>query len=472
MDLSSLSTEDLMALKSGDLSKVSTEGLTALRGGTSGGSAPEGGVSKVIFQGAGNVAAGLVRGAGSIGATILAPVDMAKDALAGKGLSLDSNRQRRADMDATLKDFGAQPDSLLYKAGKLGGEVAGTAGAGGAVANGLRVAGAAPALVDAVASGGLAGGGNALVRAAGGAINGAATAGLADPQEAVKGGVIGGAIPGAVKLGGMAGSALADAAEAGSRRLMQSAIKPTIAQRKSGDAETAIDTLLQYGINPTKGGVNKLKALVDDLNTQISGAINSSNATVDKQKVLDALDTVRTRFATQVSPTKDLNAIQGVADDFAAHPSLPGTDIPVQVAQDMKQGTYRVLSKKYGEAGSAETEAQKGLARGLKEEIATAVPAVGPLNAEESKLLTTLSVAERRALLEANKNPMGLAALAHNPLGWAAFMADRSAAFKSLAARMAYSVAAPAAAATGRVLGGAAANPLLRSAGEMTATSP
>ena len=33
-DLSKLSTEDLLALKSGDLSKVSTEGLMALKGQT------------------------------------------------------------------------------------------------------------------------------------------------------------------------------------------------------------------------------------------------------------------------------------------------------------------------------------------------------------------------------------------------------------------------------------------------------
>jgi hypothetical protein len=109
-----------------------------------------------------------------------------------------------------------------------------------------------------------------------------------------------------------------------------------------------------------------------------------------------------------VSPTKDLGAIKGVADDFAAHPNLPAGDaIPVQQAQEMKKGTYKVLSKKYGEAGSAETEAQKGLARGLKEEVANAVPGVEGLNAEESKLMTTLDVAERRALLEMNKNPVG-----------------------------------------------------------------
>lgn len=429
-----------------------------------------------IVQGAGNLAAGVVRGAGSIGATILAPVDMAKDALDGKGLSLASNRQRRADIDGGLKELGADPNSILYKGGKLAGEVAGTAGAGGLIANGARAVGAAPALVDAIASSGLAGGGNALTRAAGGAITGGASAALVDPETAGTGAVIGGALPGAVTLAGKAGNAIYDAAQSGAqgvaKKLMQSAIKPTIAQRKSGDADTAIQTLLDYGISPTKAGVNKLRALIDDLNTQIGDAVGNSTATVSKQKVLQALDDVRGNFTSQVSPTKDINAIQGVADDFAAHPQLPTDAIPVQTAQDMKQGTYRVLAKKYGEAGSAETEAQKGLARGLKEEIASAVPGVGPLNAEESRLLTTLSVAERRALLEANKNPMGLAALAHNPLSWAAFMADRSGAFKALAARMVNN-AVPAAGTAGQKLLDATANPLLRTTGlEAASASP
>lgn len=427
-----------------------------------------------IKQGAGNFVAGAVRGAGSIGATLLAPVDMAKDALDGKGLSLASNRQRRADMDATLKDFGADPNSVLYKTGKLTGEIAGTAGAGGLVANGARALGASAPLADAIASGGLSTSGNALTRVAGGAISGAATAGAVDPSQAGAGTVIGGALPGVVKVAGVAGNALSDAAQAGGRRLMQSAIKPTIAQLKSGDAQTAIDTLLKYGISPTKAGVEKIKGLIDDLNNQVSGAIGSSTATVSKQKVLDALNDVRAKFTNQVSPTGDLNAIDGVANDFAAHPALPAGDaIPVQQAQTLKQGTYGVLSKKYGQMGSAETEAQKGLARGLKEEVASAVPGVQGLNAEESKLITTLNVSERRALTEMNKNPVGLTALAHNPIAAAGFLADRSAAFKAIAARLISNAAVPAAGYAGQKLVTGAGNPLLRAAGlEATSANP
>lgn len=420
----------------------------------------------------GNLAAGAVRGAGSIGATILAPVDAAARALnGGKPVNVGGfdivGQDRRAGMDGGLQEMGADTDSLAFKTGKIGGEIAGTAGAGGVVANAARGLGAAAPVVDAIASGGFAGGGNMLTRIAGGAVNGGATAGLVNPGETGVGAGAGAVLPPGVKLAGMAGNALSEAAQAGAKKLMQSAIKPTLAQRASGDADTAIETLLQYGISPTKGGVNKLRDLIDGLNTEIGNKISASTATVPKQKVLDKLDEVRDVFRNQVSPTKDLGAIEGVGQDFAAHPNfpLPQTSIPVQAAQKLKQGTYKVLQGKYGEAGSAETEAQKGLARGLKEEIATAVPGIQGLNEQESRLIKTLDVAERRALLEMNKNPVGLTALAHNPLAAAGFMADRSAAFKSLAARLINNAAVPAAGYAGQKVISAASNPLLRSAG-------
>jgi len=393
-------------------------------------------------QQAGNLAAGLVRGAGSIGATLLAPVDVASDLIAGKGLTLEANRERRQAMDNALSMIGADTDSLAYKGGKLAAEVAGTAGAGGAVANTAAripgVAAAAPNLITAIRTAGLQGG-NPLVRAAGGAISGGVSAGMVNPEEAEAGAVVGGVLPGAIqvagKVGQVVGNAVSSAAQNQARKLMQSAIKPTIQQLKTGEADTAVQTLLDYGISPTKKGVEQLRQLIDAKNAEIAGEIAGSGATVDKGAVLTRLNDVRNKFGAQVSPTSDLEAIQRVADDFAAHPNVPQS-IPVTQAQELKQGTYKVLSNKYGQLGSAETEAQKALARGLKEEIATQVPAVSALNAEESRLLKTLNVAERRALMDANKNPMGLAALASNPVSWAAFMADRSAAFKALAARM------------------------------------
>lgn len=420
-----------------------------------------------------NIVAGLLRGAGSIGATLLAPVDIAKDAIDGKGLSLDSNRQRRADMDAALSNpdlpvlGGADTNSTAFKLAKLGGEIAGTAGAGGVVANGLSkvpvIAEAAPSLINAIRSGGF-GAGNLATRTAGGAINGAVTAGMVDPENIGAGAVIGGALPGAAMVAGKAGEYAADALQSGAKKMMQSALKPTIAQLRTGDAQAAIDTLLKYGINPTKGGVENMRGMIGDLNTDIADRIAGSSASLNKADVLKSLDGVRSQFAKQVSPTADLSAIENVANDFAAHPALQGEQIPVQLAQELKQGTYRVLAKKYGQIGSAETEAQKGLARGLKEGIADAVPEVGALNAQESELINALKVSERRALMDMNKNPIGLAGLAHNPLAFAAFMADKSALFKSLVARSMQGMSGPTAN-TGGLLTSAMQQPILRSGG-------
>jgi hypothetical protein len=77
-------------------------------------------------------------------------------------------------------------------------------------------------------------------------------------------------------------------------------------------------------------------------------------------------------------------------------------------AQTMKQGTYTVLKGKYGEQGSASVEAQKALARGLKEEIATQFPEISGLNQAESKLLDLQPVLERAVNRISNHQLIGI----------------------------------------------------------------
>jgi hypothetical protein len=238
-------------------------------------------------------------------------------------------------------------------------------------------------------------------------------------------------------IGGGEGAKIASPAFRGAAQdLMQSALKPSIKALKDGSAAKAISTMLDEGINVTKGGVEKLRSKIGELNDQIFEAIKSSPATVDKSKVANELRSTLNRFERQVTPNADTAAIEKAWTEFLEHPLLAGkNEIPVALAQELKQGTYGALKNKYGQLGSADVEAQKTLARGLKEGIAEAVPEVAGLNAQESKLIGALNLTERRAFLEANKNPMGLALLAKNPEAWAAFMADRSGLFKSLMAR-------------------------------------
>ena len=183
---------------------------------------PERSFASNVGQFAGNLGAGALRGAGSIGATIIAPYDMAVDAIDGKGLSLESNRKRRRQMDEGLRDMGADTDSVAFGAGKLVTEIAGTMGAGGVAANGVvraapllaRAGVSAPAVANTVAAlrtsgfrAGTATGKSALaLRSGAGAVTGGASAGLADPGSAGVGAAIGGALPPTLKGLGAAGS--------------------------------------------------------------------------------------------------------------------------------------------------------------------------------------------------------------------------------------------------------------------------
>lgn len=235
-------------------------------------------------------------------------------------------------------------------------------------------------------------------------------------------------------LGAAGGGPGATAAKSGARDMMQSALKPSQKALQTGKADQAITTMLDQGVNVSKGGAEKLRAMVDDKNSAISKLIENSPEVIDKKAVAGYLDDSIKRFEKQVNPLDDVAAIQKAWDEFlVVHPDK----IPVKQAQELKQGTYRSLGdKSYGEVKGASVEAQKTLARGLKEEIAKAVPEVRKLNAEESQMLNALSLVEKRVLMEANKNPAGLGWLTTSPSKMAAFMADRSGLFKSIVARM------------------------------------
>ncbi len=224
-------------------------------------------------------------------------------------------------------------------------------------------------------------------------------------------------------------------AESAAKRLMRSALKPDLKAIRTGRADRAVQTLLDEGGSVTKGGAERLQAMADDTAARVEQAIASSNRVIGKDAVLRRLADTERSFSDQVMPQGDVAAIKAVADAFANHPDLPLNAIPVQQAQALKQGTHRQLRDKYGQMGTAETEAQKALARGLKEEISKEVPAVAPLNERWADIVNALQLVERRVAVDSNKNPLGLAPLAATPWGMAAFLLDRNPRAMSLAAR-------------------------------------
>lgn len=237
-------------------------------------------------------------------------------------------------------------------------------------------------------------------------------------------------------IGGGTGRAVEPAMRGTARFLMQSALKPSAKDMATGRAAKAVDTMLSEGANVSEAGVAKLQGQVDVLRKQIDEALAMANEygpTVDRGAVAARIQDAVKKFEKQVNPTADLKAIEAAGTEFIG--SQPA-QIGARQAQELKQGTYNVLRGKYGEQGSAAVEAQKALARGLKEEIERVAPEVRTLNARESELINALVIADRRAMMEGNKNPAGLGFLANNPAAAGAFLGDRSAAFKSAVARL------------------------------------
>lgn len=326
--------------------------VAALDGGR-GGAAParpvqERTLGQSIKQGLGNVAAGAIRGAGSIGATLLYPIDKAQDIYYGDrgpkitGLvtgqqPISRNEERRRGMDEGLQTMGAEPDSFVYQAGKIAGEIAGTAGAGGALANTLGrsavIATKAPNALQAIRTAGMSAGSakgaaNPILRAAGGAVTGGVSAGMVEPNQAGLGAVVGGVLPGAIKVAGVSGNAIgrllrgpeqaADVAQAvraaraagyvipptqakptlGNRLLEGFSGKITTAQNASAKNQAVTNAKASSALGlptDTKITPDVLKSIRDQAG-QAYEAIGSTGAVQPGKAYVDALDKIAAPF--------------------------------------------------------------------------------------------------------------------------------------------------------------------------------
>jgi hypothetical protein len=220
---------------------------------------------------------GLVRGAGDIGATLLQPVDMAVRALnKGKPLEVGGVRiagfDRRQAMDEAMSSLGYDRDNLAFSGGRLTSNIAGTAGAGNVLARAAGSVGAAPSVIQALASAGFRTGAapvgvaaraaDQALRAGAGVTVGGVSAGLADPSNAGLGAVVGGMLPGATTAAGAVG------------RAVGKAVRPNVA-----NPELARKAIQEYGIPlglADISGSNTTKAIRSVLNdAPLTGGIGA-----------------------------------------------------------------------------------------------------------------------------------------------------------------------------------------------------
>ena len=198
-----------------------------------------------------------------------------------------------------------------------------------------------------------------------------------------------------------------------SEKLYGSALKasPSYLPDKRGEIiRTGIDERIPVSMS----GYDKTRKKIKELNVEIDKALQSaadSGKSVDSLPIAErAYDSTRKKFNT-VSPTEDYRAIDSTINDFIQHHGEK--PIPILDAQELKKRTYERLDDKAYKGESMKTatvEAQKALARGLKEDIAALAPEIEPLNRRESRLLSLKKVLEPAVGRTENSNIFSLPA--------------------------------------------------------------
>jgi hypothetical protein len=187
------------------------------------------------------------------------------------------------------------------------------------------------------------------------------------------------------------------------RRLYQSALKPSTTLEPAERA-AILQTGLEKGIPVSEAGATKIASSLADLQNQVKATIaRNPNAPISTQAVASRLNPVMQRAAQQVNPMGDLGTISDVGQEFTG--THPG-QIPATQAQAIKTGTYQALGEKsFGELKGASIEAQKALARGLKEELENQFPELKNLNAQQKQLFD-LAIPINRALGRINNREL------------------------------------------------------------------
>lgn len=318
---------------------------------------PEQSLGSKLSQGAGDLLAGGLRGAGSIGATLLAPVDYAVRALNdGQPWNVGGidilGQDRRQGMTDALGTLGANTDSIAFKTGKLAGEIAGTAGAGGVVGNAIaRAAPAAAPLAQAVATGGMRAGGAAGLlgmgtRIAGGALNGAATSAMVDPSTIAEGAAFGAALPPAVKVMGAAGSGLSS---------LGKGLLTNILGATTGAGSQAVKSAFEAGKNGATSFLDNMRGKVDiadvvDSAKSAVGALRQQRAEAYKSGMVDIKNDV------SVIP---FSPVQKIMDKISGMGSYKGVQINKNAAgtvDDLKN-----VVDQWGQLDPAEYHTPEGM---------------------------------------------------------------------------------------------------------------
>ncbi len=187
-------------------------------------------------------------------------------------------------------------------------------------------------------------------------------------------------------------------AEKTAYNLMEKSVKVPPSNMIGGvrvNREQAINTLLNEKIPIRKGGLDRVKTMIDDLGDQMDYIVANTpnkNAPIQIDDVLAPVNELKLWASKTVNGTQQANKIQRVIDNFKKQ---YGDVITVGQAQEIKQNTNAFLKKSYGELKPVTEEATKQIVRGLREKISQEIPEMVGVNAKYGEMKNLERVLER-----------------------------------------------------------------------------
>lgn len=202
------------------------------------------------------------------------------------------------------------------------------------------------------------------------------------------------------------GSAVADDL---SKRMYQSSLKPPPGSYSQPEVQSMVKTGLENDIPISAEGRTKLSGLIDDLNDKVKQQITAGSQagmTVNKFDVASRLGQTAKKFSNQVTPISDLQNISDAGNEFLHNQPI---NISALDAQALKSGTYQQLKETaFGSLKNSTIEAQKALARGLKEELQAQFPEIKELNSQEGQAINLDGALERAVNRTTNRDIFSL----------------------------------------------------------------
>jgi uncharacterized protein YifE (UPF0438 family) len=157
--------------------------------------------------------------------------------------------------------------------------------------------------------------------------------------------------------------------------------------------EQAIKSALENKIPITKGGLNRVKGIIDDLGEKMDDVVAANpNAPIKTDDVLLPVQELRDFALKTVNGQKNAKKIDAVINSFKAQ---YGDTITVAEAQEIKRNTNVFLKKSYGELKPVTEEATKQIVRGLKDRIAVEIPEIAGVNLKYGEMKNLERVLER-----------------------------------------------------------------------------